>query len=277
MAHWVNILQTEGVEDARKSVEIILAHFLSCPRLDVITFSDTFLKAFHIADKELIEKALEKRTKHCPLAKIIGMKEFYGYAFNTSVDTLDPRPDSEILIDTALAYIKKDHKNTLQMLDLGTGTGCLLLTLLMQRPNLQGIGLDRSLKALRIAQHNAERFDLIPRVHWVQSSWITSFCPKNTFDIIISNPPYIDAKTSLDTQTLWDPSDALFAPKEGFEYYDHFSKNLKPYLNPQGYLFLEIGAGQAQKVIFLFKKQGWQHLLSQKDLAGIERCLVFQP
>ena len=231
-----------------------------------------------LLDKRLLEKAatsdnelqafIKRRLAGEPLAKIIGKKGFWKDEFIVSKDVLDPRPDSETLIEAVLSKFP-DKTEPLRILDLGTGSGCLLLSLLGEYKNATGIGLDISEKALEIARQNAHTC----RTTFVQRDMRKDLSDLGRFDIMVSNPPYIP---TAEIQTLerdvkdYDPILALDGGADGLDFYRTLAKQ---HLAPT--LFIEIGKDQEQQIIPLFEQEGWKFAQSWKDLGGITRVLYF--
>lgn len=223
-------------------------------------------------DVEALRQLVKRRCQHEPLAKILGYKEFWGLKFKVTADTLDPRPDSEVLIETALRNIP-DHQASVQLLDLGTGSGCLLLSLLAGLPNAHGVGVDVSMAALKVAQENAQTLGLTSRSQFIQSDWLEQV--QGVFDLIIANPPYIDRSEVLSRETLYDPESALFAANQGLADYRAILQSARTYLKPQGIIVLEVGYAQADAVINIACENQFKLLSCVKDLNGLDRCLVF--
>ena len=218
-----------------------------------------------------LDDLVNRRASGEPLAKILGYKEFYSRPFFTNEFTLDPRPDSETLIDAVLQSFPKDQPY--QILDLGLGTGCLLFTLLCERPKSFGVGVDFSFDALMVAKKNQENLGLTDRSAPVQGNWLKAL--KGQFDIIISNPPYISSSEYLDISTLHDPNLALFSGETGLEAYQHIIPDIKTFLKPSGKLFLEIGKGQELCVQNIALAAGLCQEHALKDLSGITRVLCY--
>lgn len=223
-------------------------------------------------DAQKLQAMVYRRCQHEPLAKILGYKEFWGLTFKVTQDTLDPRPDSETLIETALSYLT-NKSETYRILDLGTGSGCLVLSLLSELPAAVGMGVDLSVPALVVAQANAVSLDLDARCQFVQSNWFGSI--DGSFDLIITNPPYIDPSEVLSRQTRYDPESALFAGDRGLADYRTIFSTARSHLNDQGLLVLEIGHEQAVDVTKIAQNQSFKLLKLVKDLHGNDRCLVF--
>lgn len=221
-----------------------------------------------------LENAIKRRLSHEPISKIIGKKGFWKSEFITSTDVLDPRPDSETLIEAVLKYCpQKEYR----ILDIGTGSGCLLFSLLDEYPNATGVGVDKSDKALAVAIKNRQnRSARLVEKDFFKIDWYQDL---GTFDIIISNPPYIPSNDILTLEPdvrEYDPMLALDGGKDGLDAYRAISDKILTLLNDNGFLFLEIGIHQANVVIDIFTRQGLTHLDTIRDLSDIERILVFQ-
>ena len=221
--------------------------------------------------KKHLDSLLERRLKGEPIAKILGYKEFYGRQFETGANTLDPRPDSETLIDAVLQLFSK--KESCKILDLGLGTGCLLFTLLCELPFSTGVGVDCSLEALMVAKKNQEYLQLRDRSICVQSSWSDAI--NGEFDIVVSNPPYIGTSEILEDSTMYDPYGALFSGETGLEAYQQIIPRLKSLLKPFGKVFLEIGKGQELCVEKIALNCGLQSYGAFPDLSGTIRVLCY--
>ncbi len=164
-----------------------------------------------------LDELVQRRLSGEPIAKILGYKEFYGRRFFTNAHTLDPRPDSETLVEAVLKYFSADEP--CKILDLGLGTGCLLFTLLCELPNAYGVGVDYSWDALMVAQRNQAHLNLMNRSNLIRGDWATALQGhmEGSFDIIVSNPPYIATSEQLDASTLHDPMMALFSGETGVD------------------------------------------------------------
>ena len=221
-----------------------------------------------------LENAIKRRLAHEPIAKIIGKKGFWKSEFITSTDVLDPRPDSETMIE---AVLKHCPQKNYRILDIGTGSGCLLFSLLEEYPDATGIGVDKSAKALTVATKNRRNLSAeLVRKDFFMADWYRDL---GTFDIVISNPPYIPTEDILTLEPdvrEYDPMMALDGGEDGLNAYRAISDNIMNLLNDNGFLFLEIGIHQAKSVIDIFTKQGLTHIKTHKDLSGIERILTFQ-
>lgn len=216
-----------------------------------------------------------RRAAGEPVARILGRKEFWSLDFEVSADTLIPRPETETLIEAALGTVS-DRQAPLRVLDLGSGTGCLLLALLSELPNAQGVGLDISAGAVELAARNAARLGLATRATFLRGDFATE--PKvRHFDIILSNPPYIpdgDIAGLAIEVARYEPRRALAGGSDGLAAYRLLAPQLVRLLAPTGRGFLEIGAGQADDVTAIMTAAGLTVAARHSDLAGIVRCLA---
>lgn len=225
-----------------------------------------------IGQSERLQDFMRRRQNFEPLSKIIGMREFWGLSFFVTPDTLDPRPDSETLVEGVLAVY--DTVAPLRALDLGTGTGCLIVSLLSEYVNMRAMAVDISLKALDVARKNALTHGVDARLELRHSDWFDQVT--GTFDLIISNPPYIARDEILDEAVLrYDPDQALFADHHGLAAYEKIAETAGAFLKKQGRIFVEIGLGQQQAVGKIFQANHFVQTQVLYDIAGIARCLVF--
>ena len=223
-----------------------------------------------------LRKALARRLNHEPVSRILGMRGFWNDDFKVTPETLDPRADSETLIEAVLHWVPEGKKKKQRIFDLGTGTGCLLLSLLGEWPTSVGIGVDISEGALRCAAANSRRLKLQKRSGFVHSDW-DSFRPNSMADIVITNPPYIRERDrlSLSPEVLnYDPHEALFAGHDGLDAYRSLAENMAYFLKPTGLAFYEIGHDQAKEVQDILCAHGQTVLETRHDLAGRDRVVV---
>lgn len=224
-------------------------------------------------DSRKFEFYLLERIKGKPVSKIINRKYFWDYSFYVDDNVLDPRPDSEIIIEAILEDYSINDVN--DILDLGTGSGCLILTLLKIFKNSKGLAVDKSKKALEIASKNAKLLD-INNIEFKLNNWNDGLV--GLFDIIVSNPPYIKTKEIDNLQNevkFYDPKLALDGGEDGLDCYRYLAKNLKKNLNRNGKIYLEIGQNYGSKVIDIYEKYNFKIYKRKNDLQGIERVLVF--
>jgi len=219
------------------------------------------------------DAAIARRAAHEPVSKIVGLRAFHGLDFAVTRDVLDPRADSETLIDAALELAS----DATRILDLGTGSGCLLLTLLHRLPGATGLGVDASEAALAVARRNAERLHLSEKARFIRSDWLEKV--DGTFDLVVCNPPYIGERergTLSDDVLLWDPEEALFADEDGLAAYRTIASTLSRAFSETGTAFFEIGSGQEEAVSRLFAACGFGNITFRRDIAGIRRCMILR-
>ncbi len=241
--------------------------------VELAAYGDRKLSA---QNEKTLMMMVKQRLAHRPVSRIINKREFYGLSFRLSKGTLDPRPDSETLIDVSLAKLKV-MKHNVSILDLGTGSGCLLLALLAQLPQAWGLGVDVSATALRTARLNASLNNLRKRAFFRQCRWLENAMP--SYDIIISNPPYISfqqLETLAPEVKDYEPRRALVADKNGLGDFERIIKQAECHLNPNGWLGFEVGQGQAKSVLEMLISHKWRHGEIHKDLNAIDRVVLAQ-
>ena len=267
-------LAAAGIESPRRDARLLMAHALGL----------TPEKVFGYPERPLVHDALlrfqscvARRAAREPVSRILGEREFWGLSFKLSSSTLDPRADSEILVEAILESLPR-RDATLRILDLGTGSGCLLLALLAELPNASGLGLDIDAGAVATASGNARRLGLADRASWMTADWRQAGSEQlGRFDVVVCNPPYI-AEAELERLApevaLHDPKRALLAGGDGLEAYRAVAPLLAEALLPAGIAALELGVGQAPAVSCLVAAAGLGCLECRRDLAGVERCLL---
>lgn len=210
--------------------------------------------------------------EHTPLSRILHEKFFWKHHFQISSHTLDPRWETEGLIMRALHYAPHARR----VLDLGTGSGCLLISLLKEYTDAQGVGVDLCPHALSIAQKNASALNVQHLCQWVQSSWFDTVPTQSKFDVIVTNPPYIPANESLPAVvTRWDPGTALFAGHDGLDGYRSIFPHIHRFLAPKGFFIAEIGHDQGPAIQRLAAQSGLQNMRIQKDDAQRDRYAAY--
>ena len=269
----VMALQQAKIETASLDARLLLQHVLGLNREQWLAAGKVALNTEqYAAYRELIDK----RANRQPLAQLTGKREFWDLTFKVSAATLDPRPDSETLIEAVLAKCE-DKNRALRVLDMGTGTGCLLLTLLKHLPSASGVGVDISRQALDVACENAVNLGLAARAKFMQSCWNEQV--EGVFDIVISNPPYIPTKTiaTLAPEVrCFEPMLALDGGEDGLDCYRTICAQLPLLLVPGGIAAFEIGMGQQRDVENIATDCGLQVVEVRKDMAGIPRCVMVQ-
>lgn len=239
-----------------------------------------------LSDEQLItfSKMIQRRLSHCPVDKIIGKKGFYKYDFVVNEDVLSPRSDSEILVESAISILKDISRA--KILELGIGSGCLILSLLAELNDTFGVGIDISDKAIKIAETNAIRLDINKnRFKFYHKSWfdediIEHLQHAGMFDLIISNPPYIPTIeiTSLDEEVKdYDPKIALDGGSDGLKDYHQILSIASQTLKNNGYIILEAGdIAQLQNIARMAKSYSLKNVNILKDLSGNERCIILK-
>ncbi len=264
-------LREAGVESAFLDAELLLAHALEKRREFVIGNPEYKLTE---SEADIFNDFISRRQNREPVAKIIGKKEFWGREFTVSGATLDPRPDSETIIE-AVFELFPDKNAALKVIDFGTGTGCLLLTILAEYPNSLGIGVDLSENTLNIAKNNAGKLGLAKRGDFILNNWAGGIDGK--FDLIISNPPYIknsDIEHLAPEVSMHEPYLALAGGDDGLDCYRLLAPSSKHLLNKEGYIVFEFGMGQENDVRNIIKQAGMQFISFRNDMAGVPRCVV---
>jgi release factor glutamine methyltransferase len=218
----------------------------------------------------------ERRLAHEPVARIVGVREFWSMPFRIDAATLVPRPETETVVEAALAAIDSQgaRSRALRLADLGTGSGAILLALLSELPNAFGIGSDSSLRALAVAHDNARRLGL-SRAGFVACDMAAAL--RGPLDLIVSNPPYIasgDIAALPPEVRLYDPRLALDGGADGLDFYRAIAASVPPLLKTGGMLVVEVGAGQAEEVAALFAGAGLAPSPPRPDLSGTHRAVV---
>jgi release factor glutamine methyltransferase len=264
-------LAAAGIGSARAEAWLLLGRVSGRERPQLIADS---LESLTPAQEAELERLVQRRLAREPIAYILGEKEFWSLPFQVGPAVLIPRPESETVVEAALAALP-ERRAALHILDLGTGSGCLLLALLSELPNATGLGVDASAAALEIAEANAHRLGLAGRAEFEQRTWATGLdCP---FDLIVSNPPYVSEADRAELQPEirdFEPHAALFAGPDGMEAYRALAPDCARLLRPAGFLALEIGQGQGEPVARILEQHGLIVAARSRDLAGIERCLI---
>ena len=278
-----------GIGSAALDARLLVGHALGKSAEDMVLQGQDVLNT---AQTDAVNLLVARRQAREPLAYIIGVKEFWSLDFEVDKHTLIPRPDSETVIVKALEVLacgrnESDHQSStfhacneypLSILDLGTGTGCLLLSLLSELPGAWGVGVDCSAGALRVAKRNAVRHKLADRASFIQADWGATIDKR--FNLVITNPPYImsrDINALAPDVSCFEPWGALDGGEDGLSAYRQLASQVHKLLLPGGFVIAEIGAGQATKVQQILFDQGRLSLLElAPDLAGVPRCVVGQ-
>ena len=251
--------------DSRLDARVLAAHVLGVDAAWLIAHDTDPLSGSHVA---AFDALLAQRLEGVPIAYLVGTREFYGRPFLVSPDVLIPRPDTELLVERALACIPPDQ--AVAVLDLGTGSGCIAITLALERPLARVTAVDRSPAALAMAQRNAGILD--GRVEFLTSNWFAALGDRR-FDLIVSNPPYIAAGDPhlARGDVRFEPLAALAAGRDGLDDLRRLTRAACAHLRPGGVLLLEHGYDQSDAVQALLRESGIRHPQSWADLSGILR------
>ncbi|SLN09924.1 peptide chain release factor N(5)-glutamine methyltransferase [Oceanibacterium hippocampi] len=261
-----------GIEGARAEARLLLCHVMVDPG-DILRAPERPLSADEAA---AFETLVARRAAREPASHLLGRREFWSLEFRVGPAVLDPRPDSEALIEAVLAA-RPDRTKDWRIADLGSGSGCLLLTLLREYPRATGIGVDRSRAAASVAVANARDLGLADRARMAVGDWWGPLGGR--FDIVVSNPPYIASAEIEDLEPeirLHEPSVALDGGPDGLDCYRAILPATPDHLAPGGLLALEIGAGQGEVVTRIAAAAGLRAAGVRADLAGRQRCLLFE-
>jgi release factor glutamine methyltransferase len=267
----IAVLSAAGLDEPRRRARRFVAAFLDVPPTELLSHAE---RALERAVVERLRRSLARIVIGEPLSRVLGWREFWGLRFALSTDTLDPRPESETLVEAVLRRIP-DRNVPLNFLDLGTGTGCLLLALLSELPTAVGIGVDVAVGAVMTARENAAVLGLADRARFFVGDWSSAL--SGCFTVIVANPPYIAGLELVDLPPevrRYDPKRAVDGGEEGLAAYRRIAVNLPALLSSGGIFAVEIGAGQAPVAAAILQAQGLLIDGIEHDLAGIERCIV---
>jgi release factor glutamine methyltransferase len=265
--------KTAGIESPEVDARLLLGHALRLDRTQLIAQSDRLLEA---RETKAASALVARRLKREPVARIVGAKEFWSLMLTVTPDVLVPRPESETVVEAALDAIGRNgtKMEKLRILDIGTGTGALLLALLAELPNAIGLGTDISAAAIAVARDNAARNKLAARCNFVVCDVAAGV--EGRFDLVVANPPYV-ARGDIEGLTpevrAYDPAVALDGGHDGLASYRAIAAQAPRLLAPGGRAIVELGAGQEPAVASLFTNAGLRVSDSRKDLAGIARAL----
>ncbi len=265
-------LKAAGIESPHREARVLLAHALDVDQAAIIGHPERA-----VPDPGVYRALVDRRGQGVPAAQLLGRREFWSLPFRVTPDTLIPRPETETLVDAALTALTARQRAAPVMLDLGTGSGCLLLALLSESPDATGIGVDRSAAAVAVARDNAARLSLAGRARFLVSDWAAAVSGR--FDVVVSNPPYI-ASGEIDglqpEVARYEPKLALDGGGDGLKCYREIVGDLPRLLKPGASVFLEVGAGQWEPVAALLETAGMTVSNPVRDLAGVYRCVAAQ-
>jgi release factor glutamine methyltransferase len=270
------ILRQAGVPEARREAASLLEYITGRDRTFLITHAETTLALF---DVRHLRYLVERRAAGEPLQYITGHQDFYGLDFEVTPDVLIPRPETELLVEKALELLDKTEQPTF-ICDVGTGSGCIPISILHERPIVQAIGLDISFPALRVAARNAARHYVRERLALVASDCFAALDSNRTrFSMIVSNPPYVTEESFAGLQREvrdHEPRLALTPGGDGLSIISQLIKDAPRFLSSGGHLLIEIGFDQHEAVRNLIDQQVWELLDIHKDLQGIPRIVALR-
>ena len=261
-----------GIETNSLDSRIILKEVFCFDEKELILNSQLIVTKNKISEAD---KILARRISGEPVSKIFGKRDFYKSTFLISEDVLDPRPETELIIEIANNFIlDKGYKN---FIDLGTGSGCIILSILKDNKSLRAIGIDISNKAINIAQKNCSNLNLEKQATFLVSNWLSKV--SGSYDLIISNPPYIPSK-DVDALSAnvknYDPLISLDGGEDGLKCYRQIAEDINRVIGKNGRVVLEIGYNQAEDVIKIFESKDFIFLDKYIDINGLDRILTFE-
>lgn len=274
-------LAQKGVESPRLQVELLLAHALKLPRLQLYL---NFERVLADAELETLRTLVKRRGQREPLQHILGSVSFCGLELAVSSDVLIPRPETELLAERAWNFLNLNPSGSpgtqpagCRALDFGTGSGCLAIAIAVKSPGARLVALDVSAAALSVARANAERHQVSDRLQFLESQGFTALPEGSAFDLIVSNPPYIPSGdiAALPPEVRdHDPRLALDGGADGLDFYRRLAAEAGAFLRPAGRMMLEFGDGQSETLRALLANAGWQVESVENDYSGRARILV---
>lgn len=267
-------LRSAGVVDSRLEAGSLLAHALNRDRTYVITHANDLITG---EDLDRFRTLIARRAAREPLQYIVGYQEFFKLTFEVTRDVLIPRPETEIIVEAALELA--DREPALAILDVGTGTGCIVISLLNELKNARALAIDISPNALEVARRNAQCHNVSDRLTLVQANSLLTLDQRDGFSLIVSNPPYIPAGEIATLQSEvreYEPLTALASGADGLDHIRALLRETPQLLHQNGYFIFEMGFGQSEAVEQLIDHTTWHLVEVRKDLQGIPRTVVLQ-
>lgn len=269
-------LQASGIDSPRLDAELLLAFELQCERVAFFSHPDRVVDSGQV---QRFHGLVERRAERFPLQYLTGSQEFYGRPFFVSSAVLIPRPETELLVETCLAFLKQVQGEP-RILDIGTGSGCIAATLACEAPQARVTAVDISPAALEVAERNCRALQCASRVELLLGDTLNPVLSRGrSFELITSNPPYVGEteRASVSPEVArYEPPEAVFSGEAGMEVFEDIFRLAPLCLVAGGRLVVEVGYGQADRVVDAGRGNGWILLEKKRDLAGIERCIVFE-
>lgn len=259
------ILKGCDIDNAELDARLLLEFVCGTNRNDLLVHGDRVITE---GEESLYKDDIEQRSQHIPLQHITQVQEFMGLEFRVNENVLIPRQDTECLVEEALTVID----DGMRVLDMCTGSGCILLSVMKYKNEIEGVGIDISHEALSVAMVNAQRLGVSPQ--FLHSDMFEEV--EGKFDVILSNPPYIKSgviSTLMEEVRDYEPLGALDGKEDGMYFYDIIARNAGQYLYPEGKIFLEIGYDQGKEVSMLLTEYGFTDVTVVNDLAGLPRVV----
>lgn len=274
--HVRSVLEQAGKQSAALDARLLVEHFTGTSRTDAVLDPERVIPMEQV---EAVLAALDRRLNGEPVHRIIGYREFYGLQLKISAETLEPRPDTESLVELALPYVRRiaEEKGSCSILDMGTGTGAIALALIHEEPRARALATDISPDALATAMRNADINAVADRFETLRSSWYDNI--DRRFDVIVSNPPYIptDVIASLEREVRdFDPLAALDGGPDGLDAYRAIAAGAPEHLLEAGVVVVEVGYDQPDAVEAIFRARGFVLVEGADDLGGHRRSLAFK-
>jgi len=258
--------EEKNLDNSRLNAELIISHVLGLKRLELYMKFDLTVSP---SNRNTIKELIKRRSRHEPLQYVLGETEFYGYRFKVDPSVLIPRPETEYLVERII----KDPREAGSILEIGTGSGCIAISLAKELKNVKIDAADISAEALETASNNADINKV--NINFLRSDIFSRIEKK--YDLIVSNPPYIplDSYQELPAEIKdFEPSAALISDEEGFFFYRRIIEEASEYLNPEGRLFFEIGFDQSKRIKLIAEKSGFKNIVTIKDLNEFDRIMI---
>lgn len=267
-----NQLQNNQIPEAKQKIRMLLTSLLKKDKSYLITHEQENLSKI---EEKQYKEGIEKLIHHVPIAYVIQTREFMGLEFGVNSNVLIPQPDTEILVEEILRQINEE--DSVQILDLCTGSGCIGLSIAYYRKRANVTLTDISKEALEVAKQNASKLQVKKNTHFITSNLFQELEKQKKFDVIVSNPPYIETSiiNTLDEEVRKEPTLALDGGRDGLDFYRKIAKQAPDYLKKDGTLYLEIGYNQKEAVVTLLQEtKQFFSIQAKKDLAGLNRVII---